>query len=176
MRLSDAGLRQCQTKALYPNHRLPPSPNEDATRDRSNRLLGATRKRRYRQLKIHSVPFVEIGVFSNRITVFVQARHPAIVAVLYEAIAFQSELVAPEFERRIGGFKSPTFCAEQVLFGLQEADVSKVMQPHKIIRDMGEPSAGVVRDSFHIPLNRANAKGLGRSTRENLAPSHPFGT
>jgi hypothetical protein len=39
MRLSDAGLRQRQTKALYPNHRLPPWPNEDDTRDRSNRLL-----------------------------------------------------------------------------------------------------------------------------------------
>ena len=40
MRLSDAGLRQRRTKALYPNHRLPPWPIEDATRDRSNRLLG----------------------------------------------------------------------------------------------------------------------------------------
>jgi hypothetical protein len=39
MRLSDAGLRQRQTKALYPNHRLPPWLTEDATRDRSNRLL-----------------------------------------------------------------------------------------------------------------------------------------
>jgi hypothetical protein len=39
MRLSDAGLRQRRTKALYPNHRLPPRLNEDATRDRSNRLL-----------------------------------------------------------------------------------------------------------------------------------------
>jgi hypothetical protein len=41
MRLSDAGGRRRQTKALYPNHRLPPWLNEDATRDRSNRLLGA---------------------------------------------------------------------------------------------------------------------------------------
>ena len=40
MRLSDAGLHQRQTKALYPNHRLPPWLTEDATRDRSNRLLG----------------------------------------------------------------------------------------------------------------------------------------
>ena len=40
MRLSDAGLHQRQTKALYPNHRLPLWPNEDAPRDRSNRLLG----------------------------------------------------------------------------------------------------------------------------------------
>jgi hypothetical protein len=39
MRLSDAGLRRRQTKALYLNHRLPPWLNEDATRDRSNRLL-----------------------------------------------------------------------------------------------------------------------------------------
>jgi hypothetical protein len=30
MRLSDAGLRQRQTKALYPNHRLPPWLTEDA--------------------------------------------------------------------------------------------------------------------------------------------------
>jgi hypothetical protein len=41
MRLSDAGLHQRRTKALYPNHRLPPWLTEDATRDRSNRLLGA---------------------------------------------------------------------------------------------------------------------------------------
>src|SRR5258708_38294915 len=39
MRLSDAGLRQRRTKALDLNHRLPPCPTEDATRDRSNRLL-----------------------------------------------------------------------------------------------------------------------------------------
>ena len=39
MRLSDAGLRRRQTKVLYPNHRLPPSPTEDAARDLSNRLL-----------------------------------------------------------------------------------------------------------------------------------------
>jgi hypothetical protein len=41
MRLSDAGLRQRQTKLIYPHHRLPPWSTEDATRDRSNRLLGA---------------------------------------------------------------------------------------------------------------------------------------
>src|SRR5271154_1998997 len=40
MRLSDAGLHQRQTKALYLNHRLPPWLTEDPTRDRSNRLLG----------------------------------------------------------------------------------------------------------------------------------------
>ena len=39
MRLSDAGLRQRQTKAVYLNHRFPPWLTEDATRDRSNRLL-----------------------------------------------------------------------------------------------------------------------------------------
>jgi hypothetical protein len=42
MRLSDAGLHQRQTKALYPNHRLPPWLTEDVTRDRSNRLLDLT--------------------------------------------------------------------------------------------------------------------------------------
>jgi hypothetical protein len=41
MRLSDAGLRQRQTKALYPNNRRSPWLTEDATRDRSNRLLDA---------------------------------------------------------------------------------------------------------------------------------------
>jgi hypothetical protein len=40
MRLSDARSRRRRTKALYPNHRLPPWLNEDETRDRSNRLLG----------------------------------------------------------------------------------------------------------------------------------------
>ena len=39
MRLSDAGLHRRRTKALYPNHRLPPWLTEDVTRDRSNRLL-----------------------------------------------------------------------------------------------------------------------------------------
>src|SRR5271167_5165162 len=39
MRLSDAGLRRRQTKPIYPNHRLPLWFTEDATRDRSNRLL-----------------------------------------------------------------------------------------------------------------------------------------
>jgi hypothetical protein len=41
MRLSDARMRLCQTKLLYLNHRLPPWLTEDATRDRSNRLLDA---------------------------------------------------------------------------------------------------------------------------------------
>jgi hypothetical protein len=39
MRLSDAGLHQHRTKALYLNHRPPPSLTEGATRDRSSRLL-----------------------------------------------------------------------------------------------------------------------------------------
>ena len=39
MRLSDAGLHQRRTKALYLNHRPTPWLTEDATRDRSNRLL-----------------------------------------------------------------------------------------------------------------------------------------
>jgi hypothetical protein len=39
MRLSDAGVRCRQTKLIYPNHRPPLWPTEDATRDRSNRLL-----------------------------------------------------------------------------------------------------------------------------------------
>jgi hypothetical protein len=43
MRLSDAVLRQRQTKTLYPNHRLPPWLTDDAARDRSNRLLEDSR-------------------------------------------------------------------------------------------------------------------------------------
>jgi hypothetical protein len=39
MRLSDAGLHQRGTKALYLNHQFPPWLTEDVTRDRSNRLL-----------------------------------------------------------------------------------------------------------------------------------------
>jgi hypothetical protein len=39
MRLSDAGLRRRQTTLLYLNHRSSPWLTEDATRDRSNRLL-----------------------------------------------------------------------------------------------------------------------------------------
>jgi hypothetical protein len=40
IRLSDAGAQR-QTKTLYSSHRPPPWPTEDATRDRSNRLLDA---------------------------------------------------------------------------------------------------------------------------------------
>ena len=40
IRLRDAGLRQRQTKMLYPDHRLPPWLNDAAaTRDRSNQLI-----------------------------------------------------------------------------------------------------------------------------------------
>ena len=42
MRLSDARLRRHQTKLIYPDHRSSPLPNEDAARDRSNRLLDLT--------------------------------------------------------------------------------------------------------------------------------------
>jgi len=41
MRLSDAGLHRRRAKTVYPNHRLAPCLAEDATRDRSNRLLDA---------------------------------------------------------------------------------------------------------------------------------------
>ncbi len=41
MRLSDAEVRPRQTEMLDPNHRPPPWLTEDATRDRSNRLLDA---------------------------------------------------------------------------------------------------------------------------------------
>ncbi len=34
-----SGVRRPKTKLIYPNHRLPPWLNEDAARDRSNRLL-----------------------------------------------------------------------------------------------------------------------------------------
>jgi hypothetical protein len=55
MRLSDAGLRRRQTKALYPNHRLPPWPIEDATRDRSNRLLGPNLARQLNAYTINTL-------------------------------------------------------------------------------------------------------------------------
>jgi hypothetical protein len=43
MRLSDAGLRQRQTKAVYPDHPFPLWLTEDVARDRSNRLLAVMR-------------------------------------------------------------------------------------------------------------------------------------
>src|SRR5579859_7325790 len=51
MRLSDARLHQRQTKALYLNHRSPPWLTEDATRDRSNRLLGDCIPMKHRRQK-----------------------------------------------------------------------------------------------------------------------------
>jgi hypothetical protein len=41
MRLSDAGRHRRPTKLIYLDHRLAPFLTEDATRDRSNRWLGA---------------------------------------------------------------------------------------------------------------------------------------
>ena len=55
MTVSDARVRQRQTKLLYLNHRLPPWPTEDATRDRSN-LLDITREVRVNSLPINIVP------------------------------------------------------------------------------------------------------------------------
>lgn len=40
MRLSDAGMRERQTKLIYPHHRPTPWPIRAAARDLSNRLLG----------------------------------------------------------------------------------------------------------------------------------------
>jgi hypothetical protein len=58
MRLSDAGLRQRQKIAVYPNHRSPPWLTEDATRDRSNRLLGikAGQSERYQRIQALECP------------------------------------------------------------------------------------------------------------------------
>jgi hypothetical protein len=56
MRLSDAGLRRRPTKLIYPNHRLPPWPTEDVTRDRSNRLLGDLPKRALVQIGVSIGP------------------------------------------------------------------------------------------------------------------------
>ena len=56
MRLSDAGMRRRQTELIYPNHRLPPWPNEDAPRDRSNRLLGDGAGRALMQIGVGSGP------------------------------------------------------------------------------------------------------------------------
>jgi hypothetical protein len=75
MRLSDAGLRQRQTKAVYFNHRSPPWLTEDDTRDRSNRLLGACAVRRNDALhmslaghgnEISLAAFVVSGAMSTR--------------------------------------------------------------------------------------------------------------
>jgi hypothetical protein len=55
MRLSDAGLRQRQTKLIYLNHRSSLWLNEDVTRDRSNRLLDS-RATAYRKTAQHVTP------------------------------------------------------------------------------------------------------------------------
>ncbi len=70
MRLSDAGLRQRQTKLIYPNHRFPPWPNEAAARDRSNRLLEAMR-RSHNRTNQHNT--VVLNKLHGRIAA--QARH-----------------------------------------------------------------------------------------------------
>ena len=62
MRLSDAGLRQRRTKALYPNHRPSPWLIEDAPRDRSNRLLDDLRN----PIDLHIVNTVGLGIILCR--------------------------------------------------------------------------------------------------------------
>ena len=54
MRLSDAGLRRRRTTAFYLNHRLPPCPNKDATRDRSNRLLEVRSRMRLNPVRLRA--------------------------------------------------------------------------------------------------------------------------
>jgi hypothetical protein len=44
-KLSDAAVRCCETKLIYPDHRLPPWPTKDGARDRANRLLGGVQNR-----------------------------------------------------------------------------------------------------------------------------------
>jgi hypothetical protein len=62
MRLSDAGLRRLQSKIVYPDHRLPPSLTEDATRDRSNRLLGPTATlSTYKRLRFPECSWIRIS-------------------------------------------------------------------------------------------------------------------
>jgi hypothetical protein len=63
MRLSEAGLHQHQTKAFYPNHRLPPWLTEDDTRDRSNRLLcaGTSSPLARRRLGTEARPNIHVG-------------------------------------------------------------------------------------------------------------------
>jgi hypothetical protein len=67
MRLSDAGLRRRERKPLYPDHRLPPWLNEDATRDRLSRLLGIVRITATREFiswlspKLRGVIAVQVG-------------------------------------------------------------------------------------------------------------------
>src|ERR1035438_3687126 len=64
MRLSDAGLRQRKTKAVYPDHRLPPWLTEDAPRDRSNRLLDDCAKGDFALSKI--APSKDSNYYSQR--------------------------------------------------------------------------------------------------------------
>ena len=60
IRLSDAGLRQRQTELIYPNHRPPPWPTEDASsRARSSRLLGANTAKFRRAMR-----FVRLRAYS----------------------------------------------------------------------------------------------------------------
>jgi hypothetical protein len=51
-------MRRLKLKAVYPNHRFPPWLTEDATRDRSNRLLDAWRN--IRGTASFAVPWISI--------------------------------------------------------------------------------------------------------------------
>jgi hypothetical protein len=81
MRLSDAGLRQRQTKPLYPNHRPPPWLTEDAPRDRSNRLLddGSTALR----TKASALRTKESATFAAQRTIVIETVVPQRVGVAF---------------------------------------------------------------------------------------------
>jgi hypothetical protein len=59
MSFSDAGFRQRRSKALYPNHRLPPWFNENAPRDSLELILDASRNIR----KTNSLSVSWIGIW-----------------------------------------------------------------------------------------------------------------
>jgi hypothetical protein len=50
------GASRRETKLIYPNHRLPPWLTEDATRDRSNRLLDDARAGSARPAAMQQAP------------------------------------------------------------------------------------------------------------------------
>ncbi len=97
MRLSDAGLRRRQTKALYPDHRLPPWSTEDATRDRSSRLLDDSQRSRNLDRLPKLPPFdpSKDRDAGRRVPCRVILRRPALLGNVDRADNLEGELDCP---------------------------------------------------------------------------------
>jgi hypothetical protein len=142
MRLSDAGLHRRQTKALYSNHRSPPCLTEDATRDRSNRLL--------------EVAFGTNSSFSGR------SQRPAVVTRnIRPSVLFHSNIKTPGPLNRAAG-PSRLRISETVISDVivekssgakgEFAEIRPRDKSQSPAADAGAPIKAAARNTIHVRI------------------------